>query len=331
MKQAEDYAVAVSVVVIAYNMARELPRTLDTLAQSYQRDAAGLFEVVVVDNGSREPLGASAVEPFGPHVRVLPMPNPSRSPAAALNYGAAQARGAIVASMIDGARMLSPGCIAGTVRAFRAYPRPVVIVPSWHLGPGVQIESTKRGYTKAAEDALLASRDWRRDGYQLFDLCEEPDLSSGRVADHGCLAESNFIAVSRQNYARLGGFDERFTSSGGGAVNLDYFRRAREDEGLLPVSLLGEGTFHQVHGGVTSSADEDPWPPIAAEYEAIMGRRFSWPDYEPHFMGFLSGPERRLRERFCARLAERRRQQRGGLAQAAATLRQRLSLAPARR
>ena len=48
---------SLSVVVVAYDMARELPRTLRSLSTPYQRDLESAdYEVVVVDNGSPEPL-----------------------------------------------------------------------------------------------------------------------------------------------------------------------------------------------------------------------------------------------------------------------------------
>ena len=47
---------SLSVVVVAYDMARELPRTLRSLAPDYQQGiAADDYEVVVVDNGSPTP------------------------------------------------------------------------------------------------------------------------------------------------------------------------------------------------------------------------------------------------------------------------------------
>src|SRR5581483_9041619 len=53
----------------------------------------------------------------------------------------------------------------------------------------------------------------------------------------------------------LGGFDERFASPGGGYVNLDAYRRALDLPRTRLIVLLGEGTFHQVHGGAATSGD----------------------------------------------------------------------------
>ena len=49
-------SVALSVVVVAHDMARELPRTLRSLSRRYQLGLpADDYEVIVVDNGSADP------------------------------------------------------------------------------------------------------------------------------------------------------------------------------------------------------------------------------------------------------------------------------------
>ncbi len=290
-----------SIVLVTYQMLREAGRTLATLSESYQRDSKGQFEVIVIDNGSRNPITPDLAVPYGSHIRVLSMPDPKPSPAAALNYGRAQARGDIFVGMIDGARMLSPGCVAGTLRAFRAFADPVVIVTSWHLGPNVQNKSIRYGYCQAVEDRLLEQVDWQVDGYKLFDLCEQPDPSSKDALSLGTVAESNYIAVTMATFDRLKGFDESFASPGGGAVNLDFFRRAAES-GLDVVTLLGEGTFHQFHGGHTTNVpqSEHPWPAISAEYTKVTGRSYAVPSYNPFFIGALSPQERDLLARNAA-------------------------------
>ena len=46
-----------------------------------------------------------------------------------------------------------------------------------------------------------------------------------------------------------------------GLVNLDFFRQVVESSLCTSGILLGEGTFHQFHGGVATnvSLDEHPW------------------------------------------------------------------------
>lgn len=287
----------ISCVVVVYNMRREIERTLFTLSSAYQKDILGKkYEVIVVDNGSSDGLAEVDVEKFGENFRLIRMEAPTHSPAPALNCGARHASGDIIVSMIDGARMLSPGCLSWTFRVFEQFNNPAVIVPSWHLGPDVQNESIKSGYNQRMEDKLLTTRDWRADGYNLFELCERLDPSCEGAAWFGRVAEANYIGVWKDVYWRLGGFDEAFTSVAGGAVNLDFFRRVVEDAQCEIVSLFGEATFHQFHGGATTNVASEvhPWPAIHDEYKRIRGKDFSEPMYLPTMMGQITEQARWL-------------------------------------
>jgi len=63
-------ALSLSVVVVAYDMAREVPRTLRSLAPAYQRGmTADEYEVILVDNGSPEPLDVATLDSFGGRLR----------------------------------------------------------------------------------------------------------------------------------------------------------------------------------------------------------------------------------------------------------------------
>jgi len=56
-----------SIVVAAYDMARELPRTVRSLSRPYQRGIEDLaYEIVVVDNGSPSPVDSAAIEAIAP-------------------------------------------------------------------------------------------------------------------------------------------------------------------------------------------------------------------------------------------------------------------------
>ncbi len=289
--------IRLSCVVVVYNMRREAERTLKSLSCAYQRDVSeDSYEVIVIENGSSAPLDEKFVQSFVKNFRLQSMIAPSRSPAPALNFGAQTARSEIIASMIDGARISSPGCLAGTLQVFDAYKNVAAIVPSWHFGPDVQNESIYFGYNQIVEDQLLRTVDWENDGYELFKLCERLDPSSERAAWFGEVSESNFIAVHRDVYHAIGGYDERFTSAGGGAVNLDFFKRVCEIVKCQIVSLLGEGTFHQFHGGISTNVKSaaHPWRKINEEYKQIRGEYFSPPSYKPLFMGSLSPQARAL-------------------------------------
>src|SRR6186997_2093408 len=101
-----------SIIVVSYNMTRELPRTLLSLSRQYQRDIDDLdYEVIVVDNGSDKRLPTATVESFGPQFRYVQLENPPPSPAHALNEGVRLASGDVICLMVDGATLLSPGAL----------------------------------------------------------------------------------------------------------------------------------------------------------------------------------------------------------------------------
>ena len=260
-------------------MRREAMRTLTTLTPAYQGISGDLFEVIVVDNGSSSPLGQHAVESVDSSFRYVELPPGHPSPAAALNHGVALSRAPAVALMIDGARMLSPGVIRYALQALRAHARPVISTLGCHLGTKPQQQSVVEGYDAAAEDELLESVPWRRNGYRLFDIsCLAGSSKHGVLSP---LAESNALAMPRQLFDELGGLDERFTSPGGGLVNLDFYQRALALPDVQLVTLLGEASFHQVHGGVSTGV-ENRWQQMCDEYQRIRGIPFDpypkpWP------------------------------------------------------
>ncbi|MCF7977039.1 MAG: glycosyltransferase family 2 protein [Chromatiaceae bacterium] len=278
-----------SIIVIAYQMDRELPRTLHSLTRAYQQGTEQLdYEVLVVDNGSPSPFGAERVRAFGPEFRYHYVREAQVSPAQAVNLGVAMTRGQNVCVMIDGARMLTPGVLGLAVSAHRAYQDATISVMGWHLGPKVQHDSVLEGYNQQQEDALLASIGWPDDGYRLFEIAAlAGSCARGWFYPMG---ESNAVFVPRAAFERLGGFEERFNARGGGFVNLDFYRRAvlRPEAGL--VVLLSEGTFHQVHGGVATNAISDraekqqQWHD---QYVAIRGERFTEPDKPPIYLGAI--------------------------------------------
>ena len=245
-----------SVVVVVHDMQREAPRTLHTLSTAYQQGVAGdRYEVIVVENPSDRMLSAQAVQGFGPHFRYLVNPRSSRSPAGAINLGAREALGRRLMLMIDGARILSPGVLRQTLAAFRLYDRPVVATLAWHLGPDNQARSIHQGYCQEVEDRLLAESGWETDGYRLFQISS----LAGACSDGWFfpISESNCISMSREHFEGLGGYSEEFQSPGGGLLNLDFYSRAVADSDLPLIILLGEGSFHQVHGGVATNRRDD--------------------------------------------------------------------------
>lgn len=276
-----------SVVVIFHDMRREAPRTLFSLSPRYQRSIrSDDYEVIAIDNGSRAPLLAADVERWSGNFRYVFHPTSAVSPAAAVNLGVELARGEHVAICIDGARLLSPGVLSYGWRALQQFRTPFVCTRAWHLGPDRQNVSMTHGYDQASEDALLESVNWRDDGYELF------TISSMAFSSGDCwfapLIESNCFIMARRAFQSLGGLDTRFASPGGGLVNHDFFARACASD-LKPVILLGEGTFHQFHGGVATNVplDQHPFRRFHDEYRRVRGEEYRSPGIQPLYFGHM--------------------------------------------
>jgi len=270
-------------VVVAYDMARELPRTLQTLSPGHQRGlAADDYEVVVVDNGSPQPVDPSLVAGFGGRLRVERLDPAPPSPARAANHGLGLAGGDLVGLIVDGARMASPGLLSEARRAVSLAPRTVITAPAFHLGPVRHMEAGEAGYDQDVEDQLLARTPWEADGYRLFEV-STPAGSWGRGL-FGPAGESSSLFCPRPVWDELGGLDERFALPGGGLVNHDLYRRACGLEDVELIVLLGEGTFHQFHGGAGTTR-RFSWDEMAADYQAITGIAHRPPATSPLYVG----------------------------------------------
>ena len=171
---------ALSIVLASYNMARELPRTLKSLAPSHQVgiDEAS-YEVIVVDNGSTQPFEPELLRKHNPRSKFFKYANPSPSPVNALNFGISLASGEVVCACIDAARMASPGLLAAGLAATRLSSRAVVGSLAYHLGHEQQNDSVNKGYNQEAEDELLRSTNWEQNGYELFKVASFDPSSRG--------------------------------------------------------------------------------------------------------------------------------------------------------
>ena len=198
------------------------------------------------------------------------------------------------------ASMASPGLLHHGLKALQDHPGGIVATVGFHLGSERQSLAALSGYNQAREDELLASINWQTRGYRLFEIAAT--AGSAGAAWFGAISESNAPLLGKDTYDALGGFDPAFDIPGGGLVNLDFFRRAVRDQTIPYVMLIGEGTFHQFHGGVTTSksvreveADgRTTFDRYAAQYEAIRGEPFKVEKRRPLVYGTLRPEAARL-------------------------------------
>ncbi|WP_116367395.1 glycosyltransferase family A protein [Parahaliea mediterranea] len=295
-----------SIVVIVYDMAEQAEKTVRSLLLDYQRGVrARDYEVIIVENESARPMAEAFTRNLPANFRYFYRKNAECSPATAINFGARRARGEHICVMIDGARMLTPGVVRNLLLGHQLSPRSVVSVPGYHLGAELQQLAVNSGYGNAEEARLLSSIDWPLDGYRLFDIsCFSGSSAPGFFLPN---SESNCISLPRNLWQELQGFDEQFDLSGGGLINLDFYKRACELPGVTHVVCIGEGTFHQFHGGVTTGgqAAEKRAAYIdeaKAQYRKLRGAEFESPHTEPVFLGEISVNAMRFVQQSMARV-----------------------------
>jgi cephalosporin hydroxylase len=291
-----------SVVVVFYNMKREAQRTLHSLSRAYQQGIDGLdYEVIVIENGSAadQKLGADYVRSFGAEFRYVDLDTRATStPVDALNHGVELAAGNTIAFMIDGAHVLTPNVLRYGMAGLSTYAPAIVVTQQWYVGPGQQPDAMLAGYDQTYEDELFRAIEWPLDGYRLFDIGHfigDRDWFDG-------LWESNCIFVPRKLLEQYGSFDESFDMAGGGYANLDLYERLGAAPDVNVVTILGEGSFHQVHGGTTTNRADpaDRRSTIvgyADHFAALRGRQFRGAGKTLHYVGTMFPAAQRTRAR----------------------------------
>ena len=268
-----------SIIVVTYKMQREAPRTLASLMPPLQHCVDDVdYEIIVVDNGSPEPLVLDGKQ-FAPHIPVrliyISPQEASKSPVSCINAAVRDhATGDCIMICIDGARLGSSYLIRRSVDVLAHHPDAFTFVASRHLGFKKQMQSVKEGYDQTAEDALLDSVPWKTDLDCLYAI----SVWAGAHNPKNPLLqnESNAFAMSRTMWETFGGYNEGFTRPGGGLCNLELFKRYVLRNNGLNVLLYGETTFHQVHGGAATS-HKGYYEASLDEYDLATGEAYCVP------------------------------------------------------
>ncbi len=190
---------AATVVVPSYNRPKQLEDCLEALTGMEGID----FEIVVVDDGSPEPL-APICERFGPRVTCIRQKN--SGPAKARNRGAAEASGAFVAFTDDDCRPRKEW-LATLVAA---HDRRDDVLVGGHVENGLP-----------GDPFATASQD----------LCDFLYEHFGAASGDLPFFTSNNIGLSRDAFLRMGGFDETFPLAA--AEDRDFGLRWREHGGRM--------------------------------------------------------------------------------------------------
>jgi hypothetical protein len=94
--------------------------------------------------------------------------------------------------------------------------------------------------------------------------------------------------MTRDMWLESRGFDPQFDGKGGGLANHDIWKRLCDDRKNDIVILLGEGTFHQFHGGAATNSPVGIWPLLNEDYKRVRGEHYQFPNVVPIIFGRLS-------------------------------------------
>lgn len=185
-----------TVVVPTYRRPQQLRACLEALAEQTLREP---WEVVVVDDGSPEPIGGVTDE-FAGRLDLRVVRQENAGPSAARNRGVAEARGAFVAFTDDDCRP-EPKWLETLVAAARERPGALVGGTTWNGLPEDLFASTSQ---------------------LIIDLVYEHFNADPEQA---YFFASNNVLCPRERFLELGGFDETFPRAG--AEDRDFCDRWR--------------------------------------------------------------------------------------------------------
>jgi hypothetical protein len=279
-----------SIIVVFFRIPRQADNTLYSLSVAHQRHvSADDYEIIVVENASDAIYGEERALGHGPNVRYFLREEPGVSPVPAVNFGFGAARAPLIGLVVDGAHMMTPRVVEYALMAARIHDCPVIDVPAHHLGAAYHHLNLTSGHDEATEIRLLDECRWKENGYALFDVaCWSEANENGFFCP---TMESNCLFCTREAFERIGRADPRFDGAGGGLVNQDVFARLVRVPGSKLVMLAGEGSFHQFHGGVSTSGyegREEALEALRVQNERIRGHRIIGHDREPFVLGTFS-------------------------------------------
>ena len=235
----------VSVVVTYYEAPEALELTLAALeSQTYPRE---LFEVVIVDDGSRTPLAPPAGSPL--KVRVVHQEDRGFGLARARNTGARAASSEILI-FLDCDMMPEAEWLAEHARWHHAACDALTLGFRAHVQvDGIDAAAVRNRSGSLAE--LMADRPVERPAWIEFHMTRTRDLTSDDDDSFRMVTGGN-LGISRSFFELVGGYDETFTQWGGEDTEFGY--RAFLRGGLL-VPVRDAMCWHQGAGAAPSEEE----------------------------------------------------------------------------
>lgn len=270
-----------SIVICAYQMERELKRTVLSCLAPFQVGLHDKSIEIIIANNDFDSRIELADLPVGVS-EVINVTTRSISPVQVMNQAAKKAKSRNLLLILDGARMVSPNVVNNTIEILSRSSNFISTPIAFHLGPKHQSLSVLEGYNKEQEDLLLEEINWQSNGNSLFNISSLAGANPDGF--YGSISESCAFGISKKMFLRLGGYESSFISAGGGFATLDLFKRAVEHKKTKLFVMVDSGSFHQLHGGVSTSPDA-PHQLWHDEYESIRNNKYSIPQITPTYFG----------------------------------------------
>jgi GT2 family glycosyltransferase len=260
---------SISVIVPYYQDRRQLDLVLEGLR--LQDLPVHRFEVIVVDDGSPEPLALPPEPGNGPRIRTFRQPDQGFRAAAARNLGAAFADGQILC-FLDQDTVPEPGYLRHLTRLPALVPDALVVGRRQHAELDSWTPSQLRSWFTEGGPAPteLPAPGWLTDAYRESQNLLITDDTSYRFVI------SAVMCCTADLFREIGGFDESFTSYGGEDWELAY--RAYNAGAVL----AHEPAAVAWHDGPDWGERGDPEDRrrVKAEEKAALARRIPSPTHE---------------------------------------------------
>ncbi len=231
-----------SVVVPTYNRPDRLMSCLAALAeQDYPRDR---IEVVVVDDGSATPID-DIVRSFESRLEVTLLRQQNAGPAAARNAGAQRAKGPWLAFTDDDC-MPSPDWLSGFAARLAQSPDAMVGGRSLNALPHNVYSTASQvliDYLYSYYGGVAKADSSRENLNDAQPNDAQPNDAQANPAPQNVFFASNNIAMTRENYLRVGGFDTSFPLAA--AEDRELCDRWQHEG--LPMVYAPEATIRHAH------------------------------------------------------------------------------------
>lgn len=251
-----------SIVIPNFKHGEQFKDVLYSLTVAQKDVSKDEYEIVIVNDEPEEVMifdAAKACFDDGYDIRYILNPvkeqhgikNAGRSG----NIGARMyAKGDLLILMVDSARVVTPRALRRTIDTFNDVgPDICTTVLPYHIG---KYYFDKSWTVQQCRD-LMNKIKWWEDPYRLRNYSADTYISrTGRIN------ESTFHGITKENFIKVGGWNEAFT--GWGLHNIDLWRRCvyatpdvqeegvagkwgKVGLGLSPLLIEGEGTYHIHH------------------------------------------------------------------------------------